>query len=190
MKKIIFNFFLILIFSTNVSFSETINEIKKFGNKRISNETIIVLGDINTGTNYTNDKLNSTLRKLYETNFFSDINITFNNEILKIELIENPIIENINITGIKKKSLIEALKDSMTLKDRMSYTEFEFNKDINQIKNILKTNGYYFSNVKVSKQENIEFNSIVLNIDIDLGKKQKLKTLFLLEIKNSKIKDY
>ena len=87
MKKIIVNFFLILIFSTNVSLSETIDKIKIIGNKRISNETIIVLGDINTGTKYTNDKLNSTLRKLYETNFFSDVNITFNNEILKIELL-------------------------------------------------------------------------------------------------------
>ena len=78
----------------------------------------------------------------------------------------------------------------MTLKDRMSYTQFEFNKDINQIKNILKSSGYYFSEIKVTKEENSEFNSIVLNIDIDLGKKQKLKTLFLLEIKNLKIKDY
>ena len=53
--------------------------------------------------------------------------------------------------GIKKKSLIEALKDSIVLKDRMSYTEFQFNKDINQIKNILKTSGYYFSSIKSQK---------------------------------------
>ena len=188
MKKIIFNFFIILIFSTNVSFSEIINEIKIIGNKRISNQTIIVLGDINIGTDYTNDNLNSTLGKLYETNFFSDINLSFNNNILKIVLTENPIIENINITGIKKKSLVEALKDSMTLKDRMSYTEFEFNKDINQIKNILKTSGYYFSTIRVTKEENSEFNSIVLNLDIDLGKKAKIKDIVFIGDKKFKDK--
>ena len=139
MKKIILNFFLILIFSTNLSLSEVIDEIKIIGNKRISNETIIVLGNINSGTNFNEDYLNNVLRNLYETNFFSDINITFNKDILTIELIENPIIENININGIKKKEFVEILKDSMTLKDRMSYTQFEFNKDINQIKNIQKS---------------------------------------------------
>ena len=141
MKKIFLNFFLILIFSTNLSFSNEINEIKIIGNKRISNETIIVLGDIKSGQHFTNKNLNNTLRKLYETNFFSDINITLENKILKIELIENPIIEKINIIGIKKKSLVEALKDTMSLKDRMSYTDFQFEQDLNQIKNILKTSG-------------------------------------------------
>ena len=111
MKKIFFKFFLILILSTNLSFSDQITEIKIIGNKRISNETILVLGDINSGQEFTNENLNSTLKKLYETNFFSDINVTFQNKILKIELTENPIIEKINIVGIKKKSLIEALKD-------------------------------------------------------------------------------
>ena len=106
MKKIFLNFFLILIFSTNLSFSNEINEIKIIGNKRISDETIKVLGDINSGTNFNENYLNNVLRNLYETNFFSDINITFNKDILTIELIENPIIENINITGIKKNELV------------------------------------------------------------------------------------
>ena len=73
MKKIFFKFFLILILSTNLSFSDQITEIKIIGNKRISNETILVLGDINSGQEFTNENLNYTLKKLYETNFFSDI---------------------------------------------------------------------------------------------------------------------
>ena len=77
MKKIFFKFFLIIILSTNLSFSDQITEIKIIGNKRISNETILVLGDINSGQEFTNENLNYTLKKLYETNFFSDINVTF-----------------------------------------------------------------------------------------------------------------
>ena len=188
MKKIFLNFFLILVFSTNLSFSNEINEIKIIGNKRISNETIIVLGDIKPKQNFTNKDLNNTLRKLYETNFFSDININLENKILKIELIENPIIEKINIIGIKKKSLIEALKASMSLKDRMSYTEFQFNKDINKIKNILTTSGYYFSSIKVTKEDNNEFNSIILNLDIELGKKAKIKDIIFIGDKKFKDK--
>ena len=36
----------------------------------------------------------------------------------------------------------------MTLKNRMSFTEMQFKKDLDLVNNILKSNGYYFSNVK------------------------------------------
>ena len=107
---------------------------------------------------------------------------------MTIDVIENPIIEKINITGIKKKSLTEIIYDSIYLKDRMSYTEFQFNKDVNLIKNILKTNGYYFSKIKLSKEENNEFNSIILNIDINLGKKAKIKEIVFIGDKKFKDK--
>ena len=61
MKKIFFKFFLTLILSTNLSFSDQITEIKIIGNKRISNETILVLGEINSGQEFTNENLNYTL---------------------------------------------------------------------------------------------------------------------------------
>ena len=130
----------------------------------------MVLGDINLGSEFDDISLNRSLNKLYDTNFFKDIELSLKNNSLTIDVIENPIIEKINITGIKKKSLTEIIYDAIYLKDRMSYTEFQFNKDVNLIKNILKTNGYYFSKIKLSKEENNEFNSIILNIDINLGK--------------------
>ncbi len=187
MKKIFIKFFLLFII-TNHSYSEVIKEIKIIGNKRIANETILVLGNINTENKFENNTINNTLKNLYDTNFFKDINISFSNSLLTIELVEYPIIEKININGIKKKSLTELILDSITLKDRMSFTEFEFNKDVNLIKNILKTNGYYFSNVKATKVENNEFNSVVLNLDIELGEKAKIKDIVFIGDKKFKDK--
>ena len=70
----------------------------------------------------------------------------------------------------------------------MSFTEFEFNKDVNLIKNILKTNGYYFSDVKATKVENNEFNSVILNLDIELGEKAKIKDIVFIGDKKFKDK--
>ena len=187
MKKIFIKFFLLFII-TNPSYSEVIKEIKIIGNKRIANETILVLGNINTENKFENNTINNTLKNLYDTNFFKDINISFSNSLLTIELVEYPIIEKININGIKKKSLTELILDSITLKDRMSFTEFEFNKDVNLIKNILKTNGYYFSDVKATKVENNEFNSVILNLDIELGEKAKIKDIVFIGDKKFKDK--
>ena len=44
--------------------------------------------------------LNSIINKLYDTNFFKNIQINFNDNILKIEVEENPIIEKIIFEGI------------------------------------------------------------------------------------------
>ncbi len=188
MSKILIKFFLIFMFLTINSYSEIIKNLEVSGNQRISKETILVLSDIKIGKDFTNDSLNIALKKLYETDFFSKINISLNNGLLKINVLENPIIEKININGIKKKSIKEILYSSISLKDRMSFTEYKFNKDINLIKNILKTNGYYFSTLKASSETNNDLNSIILNLDIDLGKKAKIKDIIFVGDKKFKDK--
>ena len=138
--KALLLFFLI---SSNVN-SEIIKDIKISGNKRISNETVLVLGDIKLNDNFTSDKLNQTLKKLYDTNFFNNVSLSIDNSLLIIDLNENPIIENIEISGIKNKKVLEQIEKEISLKDRMSFSENLLNKDVNLIKNIFKSSGYYF----------------------------------------------
>ena len=132
------------------SFSEIIKKVEITGNKRISDQTVLILGDISINTDFDNTQLNNSLKKLYESNFFSDIKINLNDNILKIDLVENPIIEDIEITGIKNKTFIKEISDRIVLKNRMSFTENQLQRDINLIKNILKTSGFYFANVEPS----------------------------------------
>ena len=128
MIKVILKSLYLTFFIFSLCYSDTIDDIKINGNKRISKETIIVLGDFNIGSKFDDSNLNSSLKKLYDTNFFKDIELSFKNNSLVINLVENPIIEKINITGIKKKSFMEIIYDEISLKDRMSYTDFQFKK--------------------------------------------------------------
>ena len=179
----------LIIFSLCIvsSNSNEIENIEIYGNKRISNETILVLGGIKKGQDFSGTEFNKSLKKLYDTNFFSNIKLTFDDGLLKIELNENPIIEKINILGVKKKSFVEQIYESISLKDRMSFTEDAFNKDINLIKNILQTNGYYFSEINVERQTNLDLNSVILNLNINLGEKAKIDDIVF--IGDKKIKD-
>ena len=174
-KTIIF-----ILVLTKISFAEIIDKIQVTGNQRISNDTILVLGDIKIGQNYSDTQLNNSLKKLYETNFFSSIDLLVDNGLLKINLIENPIIEKINITGIKKKTFVEKIYENISLKDRMSFTEYQYEKDLILINNILKTNGYYFTKISSSKNINSDLNTINLRINIDLGEKAKIKKIIFL----------
>src|SRR6056300_692383 len=85
--------------------SVTANEVEKIeilGNKRISAETIKVLGNFDLSTKFDANSYNNILKELYKTDFFEDIKIEYSNKTLKISVKENPIIEDIIITGIKK----------------------------------------------------------------------------------------
>ena len=157
--------------------------IKKFeisGNKRISDDTIIIFSEINLNENVSKQKLDRVIKNLYKTNFFSDINLTFENQILKLNVTENPIIDNFEITGIKKQSLVEFIKGKIQLAEMKSFDQEILSADLRLIQNILKTSGYYFSNITSSKNLNKELNSIDLKIDIQLGEKAKIKKIVFL----------
>ena len=186
-----FKIFLSTIFFINllisVSLSEIIKKIQVEGNQRISDETIKVLGDIKLNTKYDNDRLNTTLKNLYNSNFFSNINLNINDGILLINVNENPIIENIEITGIKSDNQKEKLYESMKLKNRMSFTKDQLKKDITLIKNILKTNGYYFAEIITSIDENENLNSVKINLEISQGERARIKKISF--IGDKRIKD-
>ena len=96
---------------------------------------IIVFGNIEFDKDYNDDDLNIVLKNIYETNFFKEINLKINNSILEISVIENPIIEDVQINGIKSENLTELLFDKIKLKNRSSYIELLFLSDLNLIKN-------------------------------------------------------
>ena len=53
--------------------------------------------------------LNKILKDLYETEFFKDISVKFDNQILSIIVQENPIIEKIIYNGIKSNRILEII---------------------------------------------------------------------------------
>ena len=187
MIKLFLSTLLIKIFLISSLFAEIIKNVDIRGNIRISDETILVLGDIDIGTNYKTDDLNNIVKKLYESEFFEDISLNLINNILTINLIENPIIENIELTGIRSEQTTTKILDAISLKNRKSFIEESLQKDLTLIRNILKTNGFYFVKVTPSISRNDELNSVRLVIDIDEGPKARIKNISF--IGDKKIKD-
>ena len=180
----LFIFFFYFTFNVN---AEILKNIEITGNKRISKETIMVLGDISPNKDFNKDDLNKSFKNLYETNFFQDIKFNTENNVLYISVVENPIIEEIVFNGIKKSSLVDLLYESMKLKNRNSYTEIYLKDDLELIESILKQNGYYFAKIETLLETDDTLNSIKIILNIDLGEKAKIKKIVFLGDK--KIKD-
>ena len=69
-------FIVTLLLSFSVSKAEIYNEIKVEGNERLSVETVIMFSGLNLSDDLTINDLNSSIKKLYKTNYFKDIKIT------------------------------------------------------------------------------------------------------------------
>ena len=181
MRKIIIltHFFLFLIFKS--VYAEKVEKIIVSGNERISAKTIIIFGEINLEDDFNENKLNSILKNLYKTNYFEDVKIDLTNNILNILVSENPIIQSIEIKGIKAKKLRDPILESLNLKKNNSFTEFTAKKDRDLFLNILKNSGFYFAEVKLKKVENSN-KTVNLIYQVELGEKAKIKKIELKKL--------
>ena len=164
-----------LLFST-VSNAENIKNIVITGNDRVSDETIKIFSSINIGDEINSDKLNKIIKNLYETNFFENISVNFENHELLITVKENPVINKILINGVKSKTMMETITKNMLLKSRSSFSDYQLDKDRLEILKELKNMGYYYSKIEIL-QEFKENNSLDLIFNINIGDKAKIKKI-------------
>jgi len=83
------------------SFSQegTISSIVVDGNKRITSETIIAISNVEKGDSYSPSQLNSALQLIKKSTFFKTVTVSFENNVLMINVVENPTINSINFEG-------------------------------------------------------------------------------------------
>lgn len=96
------------------SFSQegTISSIVVEGNKRITSETIIAISNVEKGASYSPSQLNSALQLIKKSTFFKTVTISFENNVLMINVVENPTINSINFEGnsaLQDKNLSELI---------------------------------------------------------------------------------
>ena len=115
MKKIslfIYIFFLYFSFAK----ADIVKQITIEGNKRISDETVKIYGEIENNRNYTDEDIDTILKNLYSTDFFEDVQISLENNVLIINLKEYPVINQLIVVGEKNKRYLDQIKKLLSLK--------------------------------------------------------------------------
>ena len=171
-----FYIFFVLILSTRISYSDTIDKIEIVGNDRISKEVITMFSEVSKGSNVNTNDINEILKRIYDSNFFEKVEVSLLNNVLVIRVEELPIIQNINIEGIKAKKIKEKVFENLILKNRASFNEVFLKNDIKKIQFNLQELGYYFAKVD-AKIKDLENNKVNLIYSIKLGEKAKIKNI-------------
>ena len=174
--KYTFIIFLLITHTTRLAFSEIVKKIEINGNERIPIETINMLSDIKINDDVNENDINNLLKNLYETNFFKNLEIKLDNNVLKISVIENPIISDIKIKGIKSNRIKDAVNEVLSIREKSSFNEIRLIEEKDKILAVLKEQGYQFAKIDFYK-EDLDDNKLNLIFDIDLGDKAKIKKI-------------
>ncbi len=156
--------------------AEIIKKLEITGNKRVSEETIKIYGNIILNKNYSDKDLNLILKDLYDTNFFEDVKLELTQGTLKIDLKEHPIVNQLIIVGEKSNKYKEEIKKIIKLKEKRAFIRSYLAKDIEIIKTLYSSIGYNSSKVE-AKVKKIDENKFDLLIQIDRGEQSKISSI-------------
>ena len=179
-----FIFWSVFLFSTLNS--AIIKKIEIIGNDRVSDQTIIVYGDIKVNEDINEQKLNQILNDLYSTDFFEDVKVQIKEDVLIINLKEYSVINKLIFLGEPSNRIKSEIKKNIRSKEKGSFIKSYISQDIETIKTLYSSIGYNFSKIE-AKINKIDDRNIDLIIDITRGEKTKISSINF--IGDKKIRD-
>ena len=187
-KIFIFICFFALAFKSN---AEVVKKIEAKGNERVSLETLAIFGDLKLQEDYDQSDINSLIKKLYETDFFSNISAEIDSGVLTITVKENPIINSITFDGEKAKKHRDGIIEVLKLNENNPFVKNYIKSDVNILKEFYRQLGYYF--VKIDAEiEKLDKNRVNIVYLIEKGDKAKISKIVFLgdkKIRDKRLRD-
>lgn len=149
------------------------------GNQRIEQSTIQSYLGIQPGANVGQYELDNALRRLFETGFFSDVQIlpkqTANGTLLDVRVAENPVINQISFEG-NKNIEDKDIQAELELKPRVIYTRTRAQNDTRRVLDLYRKQGRYSATVepKLIKRDQ---NRVDLVFEINEGPTAKVERI-------------
>lgn len=189
--KIFFTFSCLFLLFFSTLKAEVLKEVIISGNERVSDETILIYGNIEINQNINEKNINNILRNLYETNFFKDVNVKLDGNILRVNVEEFPVINQLILVGEPSNNIIKTIKESISLKEKKSFIESNLQKDIETIKKLYSSIGYNFPTIEAKFNE-VDNKNIDLIFEISKGVQTKISSITFIgdkKIKNKRLLD-
>ena len=177
MNRFLYLLSIICFFSFTSLYADIVNNVQVEGNKRVSEETIKVYGDIqNLPREISRFDLDQIIKKLYQTNFFENIDAQIQNNVLIIKIKEYSVINQLVLIGEPSTRYKNEIKRLMKLKEKGSFIENNLKEDLNTIKKLYSSVGYNFAEIDPQLRK-IDENNVDLVININRGEITRIKKI-------------
>ena len=183
-------YILIIFLSFSTAKTEVLEKINIQGNKRVSDETIKIYGNIEIGKDYSEKTINEIVRTCTQLIFWGS-KCKFEKQYLTVTLKEYPIIDNLILLGENSKKFKEAISKNIFSKEKRSFIKNNLAKDIEIIKNIYSSLGYNFTKIDV-KTKKLSEDKVDVLIEIDKGKQTKISKINFIgndKVKSSRLRE-
>lgn len=147
--------------------SGLIRDIEVEGNNRIETGTVNAYLTVAPGDSYDVQKINSSLKALFSTGLFADVSFSFNQGILRVNVVENPIINRIAFEG-NRRLKDDTLSAELQLRPRVVYTRTKVQADVQRILELYRRSGRFAATVE-PKVIQLDQNRVDLAFEIDEG---------------------
>jgi outer membrane protein insertion porin family len=164
----IFSFvFLAMYLSTFAVFAATVKEIRITGTQRIEPSTVQSYFTLQPGDEATQEALDESLKNLFATGLFADVQLSESQGVVLVRVVENPIVNLIEFEGNDEVKDADLLNE-VSLRPRQVFTRTKVQNDVARIYDIYRRDGYYSANVE-PKIIQLDQNRINLVFEITEG---------------------
>ena len=120
-----------------------VSQIEVDGLQRVERETVLSYLNVEQGSSVSHEYLNSSMKRLFETGLFADVNIDARgNGVLAVKVVENPVINKRVFDGNDKVD-DTLLESEVQLKSGSIYNIAKVQDDVQRILEVYKRSGRY-----------------------------------------------
>jgi outer membrane protein insertion porin family len=157
------------------AYAQTIAQIRIEGNQRVEEETVLSYLQFSRGDEFDPEKIDESIKVLFQTGLFADVQMFQRGNTLVIKLEENPLINQVNFEG-NKEIADDALAKEVEVRERMIFTKARVRSDTQRVLALYQKSGYY--NVRVApKLIRLPENRVNLVFEVTEGSETTIKTI-------------
>ncbi len=155
----------VLGFAAPASAQESLREIRVNGTERVEPATVMTYLDMRLGDPLTQESLNSGLKNLFATGLFADVKLREERGVLFVDVVENPVINQIAFEGNDEIEDNELLAE-ISLRPRQVFTRTKVQNDVARIYEVYRRSGRFAASVE-PKAIKLDQNRVNLVFEID-----------------------
>ena len=117
-----------------------VNHITIQGNERIDSQTVISYLPVQPGQTVDSEMIDMAVKTLYNTDLFSDVQITMNGQDMVVNVVESPIINQVVFEGNHAMTK-DKLRDEVQIRPRGIFTKAKVQEDVQRIVELYRKSG-------------------------------------------------
>jgi outer membrane protein insertion porin family len=174
----------VALMAADASFAQqggTIREITVSGNQRVESETVKSYLAVAEGDPFDDSKIDKSLKALFATGLFADVNIHREGDTLAVRVVENPVINRVAFEG-NHHVKTDQLEKEVQLKARSVYTRTKVQTDVKRVLDLYRHNGRFAATVEPKLIE-LPQNRVDLVFEINEGDSTSVERIAFLNNK-------